>query len=340
MASSRITIRDVANEAGVSHQTVSRVINGRERVSPDTRARVEKAIKELGYRPHAVARSLASGRSCTFVCVSPNLVDLTFAGILEGAEAEAREHEYLLVSSSAPDVDAFAAIMDQLIPTRRVDGMIIINPYVDDRHSMIPTDFPVVYVGSRSKNPSISSVALDDFEAGIVATQHLLDLGHRKISMVTGPHNEDCTQDRIGGYRLALQQAGLPFDETNIRTGDWSADSGYKAYQSFLADGLQPTAVFAQNDLMAVGVMRAAREVNTNVPSRLSVIGVDDIPLASYFDPQLSTLKQDLVVIGREATRLLVDTIGNPDGRREHVKISPQLVVRKSTAPQEGGGVE
>jgi len=337
LAQSRKTIRDVATNARVSHQTVSRVINNSDQVSPVTRARVKSVIKELDYRPHAVARSLAIGRSCTFVCISPNLVDLTFAGILEGAEAEARGFEYMLVSSSAPDEDVFSALIDQLIPTSRVDGMIIINPYVDARHMLVPKGFPVVYVGSRSKNTSISSVALDDFEAGRAATQHLLDLGYRKISMVTGPRNEDCTQDRIAGYRLALEKAGLPDEERNIRTGDWSATSGYVAYKSLLSGGLQPTAVFAQNDLMAVGVMRAAREENIRIPSELSVIGIDDIPLASYFDPKLTTMKQDLVAIGREATRLLIDTIGNPNHQREHVKISPQLVLRNSTTLHEGG---
>jgi DNA-binding LacI/PurR family transcriptional regulator len=333
----RKTIRDVATDAGVSHQTVSRVINNSDQVSPVTRARVKSVIKELDYRPHAVARSLARGRSCTFVCISPNLVDLTFAGILEGAEAEARGSEYLLVSSSAPDDESFSTLIDQLIPTQRVDGMIIINPYVDARHMLVPEDFPVVYVGSHSTNTSISSVALDDFEAGRAAAQHLLDLGYRKISMVTGPPNEDCTQDRSAGYRLALQKAGLPFEEVNIRTGDWSATSGYGAYKSFLASGLRPTAVFTQNDLMAVGVMRAAQEENIRIPSELSVIGIDNIPLASYFDPKLTTMKQDLNAIGREATRLLIDTIGNPNNQREHVKISPQLVIRNSTTLHKGG---
>ncbi len=338
MAQSRKTIRDVATNARVSHQTVSRVINNSDQVSPVTRARVKSVIKELDYRPHAVARSLAIGRSCTFVCISPNLVDLTFAGILEGAEAEARGFEYMLVSSSAPDEDVFSALIDQLIPTSRVDGMIIINPYVDARHMLVPEGFPVVYVGSRSMNTSISSVALDDFEAGRAAAQHLLDLGYRKISMVTGPQNEDCTKDRSTGYRHALQKAGLPYEEVNIRTGDWSATSGYVAYKSFLAGNLQPTAIFSQNDLMAVGVMRAAREENIRIPSELSVIGIDDIPLASYFDPKLTTLKQDLNAIGREATRLLIDTIGNPNHQREHVEIAPQLVIRNSTTLHKGGG--
>ncbi len=337
MAQSRKTIRDVATNARVSHQTVSRVINNSDQVSPVTRARVKSVIKELDYRPHAVARSLAIGRSCTFVCISPNLVDLTFAGILEGAEAEARGFEYMLVSSSAPDEDVFSALIDQLIPTSRVDGMIIINPYVDARHMLVPKGFPVVYVGSHSKNTSISSVALDDFEAGRAAAQHLLDLGYRKISMVTGPQNEDCTQDRSAGYRYALQKAGLPYEEVNIRTGDWSATSGYVAYKSFLAGNPQPTAIFSQNDLMAVGVMRAAREENIRIPSELSVIGIDDIPLASYFDPKLTTLKQDLNAIGREATRLLIDSIGNPNNQREHVEIAPQLVIRNSTTLHKGG---
>src|SRR5512139_595267 len=158
MPTSRPTIRDVAREAGVSHQTVSRVINGSEDVLPETRAQVEEVIQRLGYRPSAIARSMARGQTHTLACISPNLTDYTFASVIEGAETEARRDGYFILSSSATDPEAFRALVDELVHHRRVDGLIIINPYSDDRYKHIPQDFPVVFVGARSHGEAISSV--------------------------------------------------------------------------------------------------------------------------------------------------------------------------------------
>ena len=141
------------------------------------------------------------------------------------------------------------------------------------------------------------------------ATRHLISLGHTKIALVTGPMEEDCSQDRTEGYRRALQEAGIAFDETMVIEGDWSATSGQERLLSFVEQGRIPTAIFAQNDRMAMGVLRAARDVNIKVPSQLAVIGVDDMPLSSYFDPPLTTMRQDMPRIGQEATRMLLDII-------------------------------
>src|SRR5512139_2462965 len=157
MPTSRPTIRDVAREAGVSHQTVSRVINGSEDVLPETRAQVEEVIQRLGYRPSAIARSMARGQTHTLACISPNLTDYTFASVIEGAEIEARQHKYFMVSSSAHDSDAFCELVDELVGHRRVDGLIVINPYTDARYEHIPADFPAVFVGARSRLENFSS---------------------------------------------------------------------------------------------------------------------------------------------------------------------------------------
>ena len=332
MPNSHPTLRDVARLAGVSHQTVSRVINGSEDVLPETRANVEAAIKQLGYRPNAIARSMARGQTHTLACISPNLTDYTFASVIEGAETEARQHDYFLLSSSATDPKAFHALVDELVGHRRVDGLIVINPYSDDRFQHIPEKFPVVFVGAQSHEQKISSVCLDDEKVAYEATRHLISLGHTDIALVTGPMEEDCSLDRTEGYRRALQEAGIPFDDSKIIEGDWSATSGQDALLSFVEQGRVPTAVFAQNDRMAMGVLRAARDVNIKVPTQLAVIGVDDMPLSSYFDPPLTTMRQDMPRIGQEATRMLLDIIQKKNTDQREMKLSAQLVVRQSTS--------
>ncbi len=336
MSTSRPTLRDVAQKAGVSHQTVSRVINGSLDVLPETRALVEAAIAEMGYHPNAIARSMARGQSHTLACISPNLTDFTFASVIEGAEFEARQHKYFMLSSSASDPEAFRELVDELVGHRRVDGLIVINPYADQRFEFIPKDFPLVFVGASAHEKNICSVSLDDEKVAYEATRHLLTLGHTNIALVTGPMAEDCSQDRAEGYRRALTEAGIAFDETMVIEGDWSATSGRDALLSFIEQGRVPTAVFAQNDRMAMGVMSAAREAGIKVPTQLAVIGVDDMPLSSYFDPPLTTMRQDIPRIGREATRMLLDMIQKKPTETCDLKLNAELVVRRSTS-QKGG---
>ncbi len=335
MTNSRPTIRDVARLAGVSHQTVSRVMNKRENVTRETQERVEAAILELGYRPSAIARSMAHGRTHTIACIAPNLTDFTFASIIEGAETEARQHGFFLLSSSAEDEVGFGTLVEELVEHRRVDGLMIINPYIDQRFENIPANFPTVYVGAAARSEAVSSVCLDDENVAYEATRHLLELGHRSIAMVTGPMAEDCSRDRTVGYRRALAEAGLDYDERLVTEGDWSASSGQAGFERFMQQGLGPTAVFAQNDRMALGILRAARDLGLDVPGQLAVIGVDDMPLSSYFDPPLTTMRQDMPAIGQLATRLLLDIIENNTTSVQALKLPAQLIVRKSTSEKE-----
>lgn len=334
MALNRPTIRDVARQAGVSHQTVSRVINGSEDVLPETRAVVEGAIEQLGYRPSAIARSMARGSTHTLAIISPNLTDYTFASVIEGAEVEARQHNYFVLSSSASDLQSFRGLVDELVGHRRVDGLIVINPYADDRYMHIPKDFPVVFVGARSHDELVCSISLDDEKVAYEATQHLISLGHKRIGLITGPMEEDCSQDRREGFQRALAEAGIPFDDSLTFEGDWSASSGSDALLDFMDKNNLPTAIFAQNDRMAMGVMRAARDLKLDVPTQLSVIGVDDMPLSSYFDPPLTTMRQDMPLIGQEAIRKLMQIIRKKTIEPSMMKLPAQLVVRQSTVKE------
>lgn len=333
MSRSRTTIRDVANYAGVSHQTVSRVINNSNQVSPQTRQRVEAAIEALGYRPNVIARFMAKGRTGTLVCLSPNLTDYTFASIIEGAQKEAQKYGYFLMSAAAPDSVTFHAFVDQLVSSGRTEGLMVINPYADGRFALIPPRFPVIFAGSRQRQEDpVSSVSLDDVNASYQATQHLLQVGHRTIGMITGPISEDCTQDRILGFQQALQEASLAYDETLIIQGDWSAQSGYNAFKQLISTGKNIDALFVQNDQMAVGCLKAAAEMKISVPEQLSIIGIDDIPIAPFTTPSLTTLHQDFADIGATASRLLIKTIEKSQAEEVHVQLSARLIVRDSTA--------
>ncbi|MDP3449767.1 MAG: LacI family DNA-binding transcriptional regulator, partial [Anaerolineaceae bacterium] len=187
MTSKRPTIRDVAQLAGVSHQTVSRVINQYDRINPETRKKVDDAIEVLGYHPSAIARSMSYGGTRTFACISPNLTDYTFASMIEGAETYAREHGYFLISATAPDASSFQNLVEQLVQSRRTEGLLVINPYADKRYLYLPKDVPVVLLGARPRTKGLASVALDDKQGGYLATKHLLSLGHKQIALISGP---------------------------------------------------------------------------------------------------------------------------------------------------------
>ncbi len=329
---SRPTIREVAARAGVSHQTVSRVINNSERVNPETRQRVEAAIAEMGYQPNAIARSMANGRTHTLACVSPNLTDFTFASIIEGAELEARQHGYFLLTASAPEEDGFRNLMEQLLASQRAEGLLVVTPYIRPHHTQLPRYVPTIFVAADPCLSGVASVTLDEVAAGSMATQHLIDLGHRLIAHITGPIQEDCSRNRQKGYQNAMQSAGLDLDPELTQEGDWSATSGYRTVQHWLARGAQFSAIFAQNDRMAIGAIHALREAGKKVPQELSVIGFDDMPNASYFDPPLTTIRQDTFSMGSKAARLLIQSIETPDKIHRSIRLHAELLVRQSTA--------
>jgi LacI family transcriptional regulator len=330
----RTTIKDVAKEAGISYQTVSRVINNKGEVSPEVCARVQAAIEKLGYRPNAIARSMVRGRTHTLGSIAPNLVDYTFACLVEGAKAEARQRGYFLLASSAEQESEVSALCDEMLHSGRVDGLLAINPYADGRHrcfeTLVTQGAAIVYSGVSARQSVVSSVGLDDEGGGYQAARHLIALGHTRIAMLTGPQNEDCVQDRNAGFVRALREAGLDVPANIILIGDWSASSGYQAMQHWLTSGTNFSALFAQNDRMAVGAIKAARDCGRRVPRDLAVVGFDDMPLASYFDPPLTTIRQDIFEHGRQGARMLIEKIENPSCPPERVVIPVQLVVRES----------
>ncbi len=307
------------------------MINGHERVTDETRLRVENAIAELSYQPNAIARSMAQGRTYTLACLSPNLTDFTFASIIEGAESEARQKGYFLLTASAPDGESFANLVNQLLASRRTEGLLVITPNVEPHQILLPKYVSTVFVGADPKLDRFASVTLDDEKAGYIATEHLIQLHHTQIALITGPMKEDSSQNRLKGYQAALHMWDIPYNSSLTLEGDWSATSGYQAIHQFLSAGVEFSAVFAQNDRMAVGAIRALRDAGKLVPQDISVVGVDDMPLASYFDPPLTTILQDTYLMGRLAACTLIDAIEQPEKACQPMHIEPRLIVRQST---------
>lgn len=331
------TIRDVATLAGVSHQTVSRVINGDEKVSPSTKEKVTIAIKELNYIPSVIARSMARGKTHTIACISPSIIDYTYASIIEAAQTKLRINGYFMISVSAPDKEMFTKFVDELVLSRRTDGLMVINPCPDEWHEIIPPDFPHVVIGSCPLSKKVSTIALDEVSAGRDATRHLLDLGHKRIALVTGPLDEYSSLERLDGYKKAINAAGLSVDPDLIFTGDWSATAGYQAVSSFLSRKTRFSAVFAQNDRMAIGVVKAIQDADLIVPDDISVIGFDDMPLSSYFSPSLTTMQQNMNDLGAQAARLLIRAIEKPRSSNQHIRIPSQIIIRGSTSTVKEG---
>lgn len=330
-----ITISDVAHQAGVSKQTVSRVINNRPDVAPETRKKIKTLIKAMGYEPDPIARSM-KGSTQTIGCITPNLSDYNFSAIVQAAQAEARKNGYFLLTGSAhADFDVPPLLKEML--NRRVDGLLVINPRDDNRYRylkpLIETGIPVVYIKNSPTVEPVSAVCLDDTKGGYLATQHLLSMGHRSIVVILGPEHEECTTNRLAGYMNALREADIKVDQRLIIHGDWSAESGQAAIKKFLDYQVEFSAIFAQNDRMALGAISALREVGYSIPDDVSVIGYDNLPLTAYFDPPLTTIHQPIEKFGQTGIQLLLDAINNPDRTPKTIELEPSLIIRNSCAP-------
>lgn len=329
-----VTMRDVAHRAGVSIKTVSRVVNEAADIADLTRQRVIAAINELGYQPNAIARSLVSRRTYVLGILTADFSDYTHARIIEGAEAEAREQGYLMVVSSAEHSLSGEPLRSPLLGQHRFEGLFIVYHGTDqDTHEMfeqISPDLPIVTIGYASKRKNTITIGVTNFEGAYEATRHLLTLGHRQIAHITGPANMYECQERQRGYSEALQAAGLVPAEALLASGDWSDASGYQAAQCLLDRRLGFTALFAQNDRMALGAMRALYNAGRHIPQDVAVIGFDDIPAAPYFTPPLTTVFQPTYDLGRLGISLLIDRINGQPNLTQPVRLATQLIIRDS----------
>jgi DNA-binding LacI/PurR family transcriptional regulator len=321
---------DVARLAGVSHQTVSRVVNDAEHVSAKTRARVLDAMEKLGYRPSSIARALVTGRSNTVGVVSFDTTLHGPASTMFGIERAAHRAGYFttIVSLQSLDRPSIDAAVTRLAG-QGVDGILVIAAEVTGVNALahLPESVPIVAV-EAGPDMGVSLVAIDQREGAKAATRHLLELGHPTVFHVAGPTDWKEAHQRLEAWRDTLIEADAPVSDP--MPGDWSPRAGYELGRE-LARARDVTAIFVANDQMALGVLRALNEAGRRVPQDVSVVGFDDIPEAAYFTPPLTTVRQDFLKMGERGLAALLAAIEGDASQRLEL-IAPELVVRESTA--------
>ena len=324
-------IRDVARVAGVSYQTVSRVLNDSEAIRPATRERVLQAIDELGYRPNQAARALVTSRSRTIGVLSSQSSQYGPATSIAAIEAAAREAGYRLsiTNTASSEYASIKAGVDYLM-SQAVEALVVIAPQVRVFEALqdLSVSVPIVTLESTGRDPR-RSLSVDQVAGARLATRLLLDLGHRDILHLAGPQDWIEAEARMQGYLEALADADARTRAPIL--GDWTASFGYYAGLELLRVR-DFTAVFVANDQMALGLLHAARELGLQVPDDLSVVGFDDIPEAAHFAPPLTTVRQNFVEIGRRAVSILLAELRG-ETSTDHQMVLPELILRESTGP-------
>jgi LacI family transcriptional regulator len=330
-------LEEVARLAHVSRSTVSRVINDHPNVRAETKQRVWQAINDSGYRPHALARSLVTNRTHIIGIVIPEAVTTVFTDpffplLLRGATEVCNIHEYQLLLSLFTAPARQEEMCQRVLRSGYVDGVIVASAVVDDPliPSMLRDGVQLVSIG-RHPNAQVHYVDGDNVGGARMAVEHLIRLGHRRIGTITGRLGLTVGQDRLAGYRQALQAHGIMVEENLISEGDFSESSGKRGMEHLLA--FSPTAVFAASDSMAIGALKALREAGKRVPQDVALVGYDDIPIASLIEPGLTTVRQPIERMGSMAAELLLNMLDDPteEGASAHRIILPtELVIRAS----------
>jgi DNA-binding LacI/PurR family transcriptional regulator len=335
LAMSPVTIRDVADKAGVGLGTVSRVLNDHPAVSDATRQKVLAAIETLHYTPNPIARRLSLGKTLTIGVIVPFFTRPALVERLRGIEYVLANSEYDLILFNVETVARRDACFRDLPHRERVDGLLIVSlsPLDDDVDRFLQARVPTVLIDAY--HPRLSRVVIDDVAGSRLAIRHLIELGHHRIAYVSdlieNPFNFVSSGLRLTGYRQALSEAGLPFRPEYHRQADHGRDAARKMAREVLALPEPPTAIFASSDTQAIGVLEAARALGLQVPDDLSVIGYDDIEMAEHL--ALTTVRQPLFALGVEGVEILLNAIASPPSSPQQVCLPVDLIVRSTTAP-------
>ncbi|MBF8726704.1 LacI family DNA-binding transcriptional regulator [Pseudomonas putida] len=330
------TIKDVAALAGISYTTVSHVLNKTRPVSEPVRLKVEAAIRELAYVPSAVARSLKARSTATIGLLVPNSVNPYFAELARGIEDACERNGYCVILCNSDDDPQKQRNYLRVLLEKRIDGLVVGSVGQDDDllQSLAEVRTPMVIVDRELEGVDADLVRIDHELGAYLATRHLLELGHRDIAYIGGPAETGVTQMRLGGFRRALAEAGVTVAPERVRHCDFTSPGGHAAAAELLA-GPRPTAIFAGNDMIGFGVLRAAAERHIDVPGALSVIGFDDIELSRYVYPPLTTVGQSIRELGESAAALLLARIAQPRNSSAQQRIvTPRIVLRESTGPR------
>jgi len=337
-----VTIYDVAKKAGVGIGTVSRVLNSSPRIAPATRARVLKVIKALHYQPHAMAQGLARKRSLTIAALVPFFTGHFYVELLKGIQQATAHYKYDLILYSIEDVHDKDFYLKRALQQRRVDGVLLVSLPLSDAFAK---DFqrkklPLVLVDSFHRE--FDSITVNNQTGAYIAAQHLLRRGHKRLAMITGHHESAPAQLRHAGFQSALQEAGVVVAEDWIVSSDALPDeevtsndgfnkaTGYFGMKKLLqCNGRRPTGVFVASDIQALGAIKAVRESGLRIPEDIAIVGFDDIELAEYAG--LTTVRQPMLQMGKQAVERLMQLIDAPDSRRQHLRIETELIVRESS---------
>ncbi|MEO1853071.1 LacI family DNA-binding transcriptional regulator [Chromohalobacter sp.] len=327
-------IRKVAELAGVSVATVSRALKTPDVVSPGTRDKVLAAVEQADYRPNLTAVQFRSQRTRNLVVLVPTIANTFFSRVIGGIQEAAQRRGYGILLCNTLGDERTERAYAGLVSTRQADGLIQLRAYDPFTASDGKARPPMVNACEVLDEAPCPTVKLDNRAAARSVTEHLLALGHRRIGMIKGPRNSPLTRDRLLGFQDALAVAGLAPDESLVCPGDFTPSSGYRAAGDLLSQADPPTAIFCENDEMAMGAMRRIKEAGLRIPEDISVAGFDDIAFASFCDPPLTTIAQPAEDFGREAVALLLDIIDDRGDAADEHRIMPfELVIRESTGP-------
>ncbi|MCV6606001.1 MAG: LacI family transcriptional regulator [Porticoccaceae bacterium] len=329
------TIRKVSQVAGVSTATVSRTLKNPEKVSPKTIKLVMDAVEKTGYVPNLLARNLSTGRSHMVVVLVPDISNPFFSKVIQGIEQTAQENGYSVLLGDTQGQQEREQKYANMVLANQADGLIQLDcsyPFADKDKERAARIHMVNACERIARNVDFPVIELDNKGAAKAITEHLIELGHERIAIITGPLFRPIVKDRLAGYKLALKQAGIGFDKALVGQGDFSFDSGFDACRALLEPARQCTAVFSMNDEMAIGAIKAAKSLGLSVPQDLSVAGFDNISFASFSDPPLTTVRQSAQDIGACAMNSLIALIKGDKEGKKLIKMPFEMVLRQSTA--------
>lgn len=331
----RPTMRDVAENVGVSIQTISAVINNKPDITPQTRQRVMDAIHQLGYRPDRVARSLRTGQSHTLALIVSDIANPSFATIASTAEDCAQSYGYYLTVHNTHDDPIREVRYVQSAAERGLDGVILVSAEdrMDSSIVLENAQIPFVVIDRIPEGYNGLSVTIDNIKAGELAAEHLINLGHTRIAHISGPMRLRLARERLKGFENALEKSDLSLPTEWLCEGNWYCQEGYEAMQKMLKTSPLPTAIFAANDRMAIGAIQAIHEARLRVPEDISVIGLDDIEVSAFHIPALTTIRQPFATLATQAIQILLNVIQGNQPDLSNALIEPVLIERASTAP-------
>jgi len=327
-----VTLREVAARAKVSIGTVSAVINGSALVKEKTRNQVLKVVRDLNYRPNRLARSLRTKKTLSIGLIISDITNPFFPEIVRGAEDVAKKEGYNIILCNT-DEDVTTGISSlNLLREKRVDGLILVGGVVptEEIKELQEEGFPTVIVEREFDGLKLNTVLVDSKAGAYEATLHLINLGHRRIGFISGPLNRPPSLGRFEGYKLALKESGIGWDDSLVKEGDFRFNGGHRAMIQLLHRPQLPSAVFASNDLMAIGALEAIKSQGLSIPEDIAVVGYDDIPEASYTSPSLTTVALPKRRLGATAMELLLKILAGEEKTSQRIVLPTKLVIRKS----------